>query len=93
MDKENFKKEAKKKIDHVFTMIDNIDAKKNNVKGNVKIEYEDRLSNLKLNKIHLQVKYDELIDASDDKWEEMKNAFNSSTDSFKDWISKITSLK
>jgi len=92
MDKENFKKEAKKSLNDLFAKIDELEAKKDKVKADAKAEYEEKLSRLKLQKNHLQAKYDELINASEEKWDEVKSAFSSATDSFKDGFSKIASL-
>ncbi|MFC2087197.1 hypothetical protein ACFLSA_03420 [Bacteroidota bacterium] len=47
---------------------------------------------MKTQKNHLQAKYNELINASEEKWDEVKSAFSSATDSFKDEFSKIASL-
>jgi chromosome segregation ATPase len=47
---------------------------------------------LETKKADLQSKYNDLINAKDEKWEEMKNAFSSAADSFKEGFSKISSL-
>jgi uncharacterized coiled-coil DUF342 family protein len=92
MNKENFKKEAKKSIDDVFAKIDELEAKKDKVKEDAKAEYEEKLKNLKTKRKELQAKYDALVNASDEKWEEVKSTFSSATDSFKEGFSKIASL-
>lgn len=92
MSKEDFKKKAKKGIDDIFAKIDELEAKKSKVEGDVKAEYEEKLNHLKTKKKELQAKHDELVIASDEKWEEVKSAFSSATDSFKEGFSKIASL-
>lgn len=92
MDKESFKKRAQKSLNDLFAKIDELEAKKDKVKADSKAEYEKQLSRLKLQKDNLQAKYNELIKASDEKLEEVKTAFSSAADSFKEGISKISSL-
>jgi hypothetical protein len=92
MDKENFKNNAKKTIDEIFVKIDELEAKKDKALGHAKAEYEEKLSKLKLKKDELQIKYDKLVEASEEDWEEVKKAFSSASESFKDGFSKIASL-
>jgi len=92
MKKEEFKKEAKKSIDDFFAKIDKLEAKKDKAEGDAKAEYEEKLNALKGKKKELQAKYDELANASDEKWEEVKSAFSSANDSFRESLSKIASL-
>ncbi len=92
MNKEDFKKKAKKSIDDIFAKIDELEAKKDKVKEDAKAEYEEKLNNLKTKRKELQAKYDALNNASDEKWEDVKSTFSSATDSFKDGFSKIASL-
>lgn len=92
MDKADFKKKAKNSMDDIFAKIDTLDAKKDKVKEDVKAEYQEQLNNLKSDKKELQATYDELLNASDEKWEKVKGSFSSATDSFKEGLSKIGSL-
>jgi hypothetical protein len=92
MDKENFKNKAKQSIDDIFAKIDELEAKKDKAIGEAKIEYEKRILELKSKKVELQAKYNKLVNASDENWEEVKNAFSSASDSFKEGFSKIASL-
>jgi len=92
MNKEDFKKEAKKGIDDIFAKIDAVEAKISKVEGDAKAEYEEMLNNLKTKKKELQAQYNELASTSDEKWEEVKSTFSSATDSFKEGLSKIASL-
>lgn len=76
----------------LFAKIDTLEVKKDKVKGDTKAEFEEILNNLKTKNKELQVKYDALVNASDEKWEEVKSTFSSATDSFKEGFSKIVSL-
>ena len=92
MDKESFKNKAKNSIDEIFAKIEDLEIKKNEAKADVKETYEKKLAELKSKKSELQKRYDDLLHASEDKWEEVKNAFTSSSESFKEGFSKIASL-
>jgi hypothetical protein len=92
MERENFKIEAKKSIDVIFKKIEDLEATKDGIKESVKAKYDEKLSELKHQKNDLQAKHDELAVASDDKWEEVKTAFSSAKNSFKEGFSKIGSL-
>jgi len=92
MDKEEFKKEAKKSLNEIFARIDELEAKRDKAKADSRAEYEEKVARLKSQKNDLQEKYDNLIKASDEKWEEAKQAFSSASDSFKEGFSKIASL-
>lgn len=92
MDRDSLKTEAQKAIDSIFANIDELEAKKDGVKAEVKAEYEKRLSELKAKKAELQDKYNKLAGASQDKLNEVQAAFSSAAVSFKEGISKLTSL-
>lgn len=92
MNKENFKKRAQKSLNDLFSMIDELEAKKDKVKADSKAEYDEKISMLKSQKDNLQAKYNELIKASDEKWGQVKNTFSDAADSFKEGLSKISSL-
>ena len=92
MDRENFKNKAKESIDDIFTKIDELEAKKDLAIGKAKAEYEEKLVELKSKKDELVAKYDSLLAASEENWEEVKGAFSSATESFKEGFLKIASL-
>ncbi len=91
-DKENFKKKAKKSIDEIFAKFDKLEAKKDNIKEKGKAEYKEIMADLKSKKADLQQKYDKLENATEDKWEEVKQTFSKAADSFEEGFSKIGSL-
>lgn len=92
MDREAYKNKAKESIDEIFAAIDELEAKKNKALAGAKAEYSEKLAELKAKKDDLQVKYDRLLAATEDNWEEVKGAFSSASDSFKDGFSKIASI-
>jgi phage shock protein A len=92
MDKNKFKEEAKQSIDLLFAKIDELESKKDKAEASVKADIENKISELKKKKDDLQARYRSLKDTSDEKWEQAKNAFDSSMDSFKEGISKLTGI-
>ncbi len=92
MDKQAFKQKAKQSIDHLFTKIDELEAKKEQAQGDAKMAYENTIKEMKTRKKELQAKYDELSTATDEKWEEVKMAFSAATDSFQEGLGKIATL-
>ena len=92
MDKETFKQNAKNTIDEIYDAIERIQEKATIVEGEAKDRFEQSLIELKAMKKDLQFKYDKLGNTSDEKWEEVKNAFSSASESFKEGFKKITSI-
>ena len=92
MDRETFKQNAKNSIDEIFDAIERIQERANVVQGEAKVRFEQNLVELKAKMNDLQARYNKLDNASDEKWEEVKNAFSSASESFKDGFKKITSI-
>jgi hypothetical protein len=92
MEREIFKNKAKESIDEVFAKIDELEAKKDQAMAGMKAEYTEKLAELKAKKDELQANYDQLLVATEDNWEEVKEAFSSASVSFKEGISKIASI-
>jgi len=92
MDKETFKQYAKKGIDEIFEAMDRVQERANIVGDEAKARLNERLAELKAKKDELQAKYVELDTTSEEKWEEVKVAFSSAFDSFKDGFKKMTSI-
>ncbi|MCA1757771.1 MAG: hypothetical protein LC649_09975 [Bacteroidales bacterium] len=92
MDRNEFRTNAKKKIDEIFQQIDELENKRDKAGNDIKSSYNEMLGNLKKEGTELQKRYDSLQNASDDKWEEAKKAFSESTESFKEGFNRIFSL-
>jgi uncharacterized protein YdcH (DUF465 family) len=92
MDREKFQSKAKKTIDEIFDKIEELEVKKNKAVGKTKAGYEENIAELKVKKLELQARYDKLAEATEENWEEVKEAFSSALDSFKEGFSKIASL-
>lgn len=97
MEKEEFKRFAKKKIDEIFAEIEELETRK--VKNEKDVErskemdqYKQKLAELKAKRDDLKAKYQDLEKDSEAKWEESKKAFSSASDSFREGINEIRSL-
>ena len=83
MKRDEFKANAKKSIDEIFAKIEELEAKKDEVKGEAKTRYKEKLDELKRKKDELEAKYKNIEEVSEAKWEEAKNAFYSAYNRFK----------
>ena len=92
MDKETFKQNAKNTIDEIYNAIERIQGKATKVEGEAKDNFEKNLLELRALKKDVKAKYDKLEYSSEEKWEEVKNAFSSASDSFKEGFNKIRSI-
>lgn len=92
MDRNTFKEKAKKSIDNLFAKIDQLEQKREKFQGDTKVKYEEKIAQLKIKRAELQQKYQNMKNASPEKWEEAKEAFNKSLDSFKAGLSKLGEL-
>jgi hypothetical protein len=83
MEREEFKAKAKQTIDDLFAHIDKLEVKMNKAKADSKEKYKTEIDELKVKGAELQDKYNKLEDTVEDKWEEVKAAFQESIPSFK----------
>ena len=92
MNRNEFQKKAKQQIDELFVKIDELEAKSDKLSDKAKAEVDEKISGLSKKKHELEAKYEELKNASDDKWEEVKSTFSAASASFKEGLSKLGSL-
>ncbi|MCB0652966.1 MAG: hypothetical protein KDC85_16935 [Saprospiraceae bacterium] len=90
MDKQRFKAKAKKQIDEVFDKINELEAKSDQVKENLKDTYHEQIRTLKSQKEDLKSKYESLEDTAEEKWDEFQEAFSERAETFKQGVSKLT---
>lgn len=91
MEREEFRKKAEKSLNLIFDKIDELEAKKAKAKESVKAEYEEKLALLRSQKANLQEKYDKLKDASDEKWQEVKEGFGNAAEVINKGVSDLLS--
>jgi SMC interacting uncharacterized protein involved in chromosome segregation len=89
MEREEFKGKAKQSIDELFSQIEKLEAKMKQAKEDAKIKYKDEIEELKQKKAEMQDVLDKVEDAVEDKWEEVKAAFNESAPSFKEGLARL----
>lgn len=92
MERTEFKEKAKKSIDDIFARIDELEAKKDNAKDNLKEKYQEIIENLKEKRDDLKLKYKNLEESSDERWSQAKEDFSRSAEFFRDGFSKLFSL-
>lgn len=83
--KKHFKSFANDKIEKLSNKIENLKSKQDHPQEN----QTEQIKNLESQLSILQDKYEELIHATDEKWEELKEGFNQATHSIKKGILKI----
>jgi len=88
----NYKEKAKQQIDEMAAQIEKLEAKKDMAQADVKMKYEQQLGHLKNKKAQAQAKFEELKDASNERWEEARDVFASASESFKQGFSELTKL-
>ena len=89
MEKSTFKVKAKQQIDEIFSKIDLLEAEKEKSKHEMKAEYMDKITKLHEQKGEQKNKLEDLENATEDKWDETKEAFVSAVRSFDEGIHKI----
>ncbi|MFP4556960.1 MAG: hypothetical protein ACLFNU_08835 [Bacteroidales bacterium] len=92
MTREEFKEKAKQGLDDLFTKIDELDKKKDLVSDDLKNSYHEQIEELNKRKHELKSKFLKLMGASENDWEEHKNSFNSTYDTFKEGYYKLSSF-
>ncbi|MFT4968641.1 MAG: putative nucleic acid-binding Zn-ribbon protein [Chitinophagales bacterium] len=92
MNKQEFKAKAKKSIDDLFSKIDALEEKRRELNSEFNREYEKELKKLKEKKLDLQSKYDDLENASEDKWDDVKISFSKASESFKKGFLDLLSI-
>jgi len=92
MEKQEFREKAKQSIDEIFDKIEELKARKAEAKAEFQDTYKEQIEVLEVKKAELEVKYNNLLDVAEDKWEEVKQAFSESTVSFKEGFSKLFSV-
>jgi cytochrome c556 len=92
MNKEEFKAKASQTVDLVSARINELKAKKESVKEEAKAQYNEAIDDLESRKSTLERKYAELENASEDKWEDVKETFITASDSLNKGFSKLKSL-
>jgi hypothetical protein len=92
MEREEFKEKAKQSIDDLFIQIEKLEAKMKQAKADAKVKYKDEIDELRQKKAEMQSVLDKVENAVEDKWEEVKAAFNESAPSFKEGFARLAKI-
>lgn len=92
MERAEFKAKAKKKIDDLFSKIEELEDRKEQLKDDVRKEYEQHIFDLKVKKAELEMEFNALEQETEDKWESVKQSFSASAESFGEGLAKIGSF-
>lgn len=89
MNREELKAKAHAAVDKMFTQLDELDAKKDQLSEKAKAEYAEKREALAKKKVELQAKYKDLEDASGESLDDLKVALDKSAESFKEAFGNI----
>ena len=89
MDKHELRKEFKDKIDEVFHSIQKLENKSEELSGRKKEEMEEKIAVLQSKKDKMDSFYEELINSSEEKMDEIRTQFEKSIVDFKSGFNKI----
>jgi hypothetical protein len=92
MEREEFKEKAKQSIDDLFVKIEKLEAKMKLAKAEARVKYKDEIDELRQKKAEMQNVLDKVENAVEDKWEEVKAAFNESAPSFREGFARLAKI-
>lgn len=92
MEREEFKEKAKQSIDDLFVQIEKLEAKMKQAKADARVKYKDEIDELRQKKAEMQYLLDKVENAVEDKWQEVKAAFNESAPSFKEGFARLAKI-
>ena|SRR5690606_17344378 len=92
MGKDKFKEQIKKGIDDLFASIDELDSRKDEYKGKLKDKYNDIMSEIKLLEAKVEARHRRMQQNDDPDWEEARNAFRRSAESFKEAFENLVAF-
>ncbi len=92
MNKEEIKIKAKKAIDEAYAKISGWESKRDQMSGELKGEFDEKIKALKAKGEELKQKISSFEDEGEDKWDEVKEVFTDSMDSFKQGFIKLGKL-
>lgn len=89
MDKHELRREFKDKIDDAFHSIQKLENKSEELSGRKKEELEDKIAELQSKKDKMDTFYEELLNSSEEKANEINTQFEKSKEDFKAGFNKI----
>ncbi len=92
MERNEYRENVKKAIDEIFDQIEVLKTKADNASEEVKQEYHQKIKELELLRDQMENKLQEIANAADDKWDDVKKTVNSSFESFREGFQKLGDL-
>jgi len=92
MDKEKFKAEANAAIDSIFSKIEKLEQKKDDLSDSVKQKYDNQLAELNKRKAKMKEQLENIQQNSEDNWEEAKEIFSESLEHYKAGFAELGKL-
>lgn len=90
MDKQELRENTKKRIDALFDKLEVLEGKFKNASETRKLELKREMDEARRLRDDLQIKYNDLQQATEGSAKELKEAFEQSTKIFKDRLDNIT---
>lgn len=81
----------KEKLDEWDCDIDELEAKAQKAKSDIKYEYEDQIKSLRLKRDLVQLKMSEIKDSSEEAWEDLKEGADEAWNNLKQALEKAWS--
>ncbi|HZH73299.1 MAG TPA: hypothetical protein VFD91_12455 [Mariniphaga sp.] len=89
MEKDKIRDRIKKSIDDLFAAIDDLDSRKDEVKGKSKEKFQEILAEIKRLESILENKSRQAREGDDPSWEEAKRSFKQSAHSFREALENL----
>ena len=83
MEKDKFKERLKKSIDKLFESIDELDSRKGEFSEKAKEKYHEVMAEIKQVETNIEAWHQRMQRNNDPEWEETRNSFKNSANSFK----------
>lgn len=92
MDKQKFKAEANAAIDNIFSKIEKLEQKRDDLNDSVRQKYDKQLAELNKRKTEMKEQLENIQQSSEENWEETKEIFSESMEHYKAGFAELGKL-
>jgi hypothetical protein len=92
MDKQKFKAEANAAIDNIFSKIQKLEQKRDDLNDNLRQKYDKQMAELNKRKTELKEQLENIQQSAEDNWEETKEIFSKSMEHYKAGFAELGNL-
>lgn len=92
MEKDKVRDRLKKSIDELFAAIDDLDSRKDELKGKTKVKFQEILAEIKRIESILESKSRQARQGDDPSWAEAKRSFKQSAQSFREALENLVTF-